>query len=70
MTKKHFIAVASDVRRHVEVAQRQPDVDAAMDAVHVMAKAYCAVFQRANPLFDEERFMRACGFREEKGDRP
>lgn len=57
MTKKHFIAIAADIRRELNrVAGAE-----ACEALERMARSLCAVFAQFNPAFDRGRFLAACG---------
>lgn len=62
MTKKHFIALAAEIKRKFSLDRPWLDVDeacrmAAIDAADII----CKVAYEFNPRFDETRFRRACG---------
>lgn len=50
MSKKHFVAIASHLRRVDDLAARQ-----------IAADAISEIAQSLNPRFDKSRFMTACG---------
>ena len=54
MTKKHFIAVAADIRRVKDTGDAE--------TARRIAEFLCDTFKRLNPAFDRSRFMVACGF--------
>lgn len=57
MTRKHYVAIAAIIRRHL-------DSDAgsdAHDAVAGVAVALAGTFAADNQAFDRTRFLEACG---------
>ena len=56
MTRKHYRAVAEELRGELQVARGMPGV-----RVGIMRAAYalCTVFKMDNPRFDRERFIAA-----------
>lgn len=59
MTKKHFEAVARRFANAVEAAEGDKRVIAALNH---LACDLAFDFRQVNPNFDQERFLRACGF--------
>lgn len=60
MTRKDFELIASAVKKAYEGNQergRQGEAEGAFDAAVSLADALAT----SNPLFDRERFLRACG---------
>lgn len=64
MSKAHFEAFARRIREDIECArtrfseaEQKRTIDAATYAAHLFAD----ISQQSNPLFDRDRFMRACG---------
>lgn len=57
MTRKHFEAIASDIRHSYENA----DGDAERFAVRSVAAKLSVTFSIFNPNFDRARFLAACG---------
>ena len=59
MTKKHFKALAEIIIKNLEALDGRPEItkillmDIALDIAN-----YC---QEQNPLFDRQRFLKACG---------
>lgn len=59
MTKKHFIEIAKSIKiayEHVHTADEK-------NAITYTTQLLCNDFARFNPLFDEDRFLTACGIR-------
>jgi len=50
MTRKHFIAMAAQIKSMTDRAAAQATAD-----------TFCAVALDANPRFDRARFLAACG---------
>lgn len=65
MSRKHFIAIAANIRNQVEAtrAAKYSDVDKAtiLGTVSDIANNLCRVFADANPAFNRGRFLAACG---------
>lgn len=57
MTKKHFEAIARDIREELELAD-SPDAQRTLDRLVVRLGT---TFLDCNDLFDYNRFVRACG---------
>lgn len=63
MTKKHFIAIAKEIKAQMDVYENEHD-DIAVNVrygIERTARALCTVFRAENELFDESRFLTACG---------
>ena len=64
MTRKDYVAIAAVLRKRVD---RLPDQGTTLEQrvrlAEVLEIAYriADVFQRDNPRFDEDRFLKACG---------
>jgi len=67
MTRKHFEAIARDIRRQVEAADLvgrgpfEPGQDR-IRTLNRMAIELSHTFKGFNPNFDQARFLTACGF--------
>lgn len=67
MTKKHYEMVASTIRQQRAIALNWNGEGAAQDCrlVHASTEAIARVmavkFADDNPMFDRERFLKACG---------
>lgn len=57
MTKKHFEAIAADIR----IALNEADGDAERYGVRMVANRLVTTFIGMNPLFDKKKFLTACG---------
>ncbi|UTC29822.1 hypothetical protein BAJUN_01920 [Bajunvirus bajun] len=57
MQKRHFEAVAADIRR----AYQQAESDGERRGCYAVAHNLAETFAAANPLFDRQRFLVACG---------
>lgn len=57
MTKKHFIAIAKDIRNRIE----RTATTAEENAIEVLAHDLANTFADFNQAFDYGRFMAACG---------
>ena len=55
MSKKHFEAIASDLRWFVESGIHD------VLTVKAIAEGLCDTFKQCNPLFSRSRFLEACG---------
>ncbi len=63
MTKKHFIKIAAAFKASIAELDPGTNSDAvALVTVRCIADALCAIFKDANPDFDKQRFLTACGF--------
>jgi hypothetical protein len=70
MTKKHFEMIAATLRDELananSIIQTGPKAEAETEgrtaALRNVADALCVKFKHENPLFDRDRFMKACGF--------
>lgn len=58
MTKKHFIAIAADIRANLNMRERD---EAEIYGIEAQARSLCDVFARFNPAFDRGRFLAAAG---------
>lgn len=58
MSRKHYVAVAEDIRFRYLARERD---DAERDAIKQVAEDLAATFKRFNGRFDRERFLAACG---------
>ena len=58
MTKKHFIAIAADIRANLAMRERD---EGEIHGIEAQARSLCAVFAQFNPAFDRGRFLAACG---------
>lgn len=56
LTKKHFLATADIIK---DLKSVSPKIK------YNLAAEFCAYFFAENPLFDEERFLKACGVTKE-----
>lgn len=63
MTKKDYEKFAAMMRTHICVNVEPADQwEAGYDsAMREVANSLASVFQRDNPRFDRERFLKACG---------
>lgn len=59
MTRKHFAAVAADIKENVEAADGNTD---AIRTLRQLAGDLARTFKLFNPNFDRVRFLTACGF--------
>lgn len=57
MQKRHFEAVARDIRRAYQTAES----DGERRGCYAVASNLCDTFAAANPLFQRQRFLVACG---------
>lgn len=70
LTKKHFIAIAREISSErdnaLSIIAEGPVTEAEqrgrLAALENMAHSMCALFRAENPAFDQERFLKACGF--------
>lgn len=62
MTRKHFILMAANIRQSLTESGYPADIarSRALDT----ANAFIRLAVSANPRFDSERFLRACGLGE------
>jgi hypothetical protein len=60
MTKKHYEAIASEMRKHLEEYQAG-GVDA-LRAWGAICDRLATVFAKDNARFDKARFLNACGW--------
>lgn len=58
MTKKHFEAIASDIRRVYETVAK---TESEKRAVRLVALALCSTFILQNAHFNRDKFLHACG---------
>jgi hypothetical protein len=58
MTKKHFIAIAADIRENLTMSERD---ESEVFGIESQARSLCDVFATFNPAFDRARFLAACG---------
>lgn len=58
MTKRHFIAIAADIRENLSMRERCEDE---IFGIESQARSLCDVFAQFNPAFDRARFLAACG---------
>ena len=61
LTRKVFEQVAASVKKSVDKADETLDIQLYKFAGE-MAKELADYFERENPRFDRDRFMKACGF--------
>lgn len=61
MSKKHFIAIAEDIRFNLQMSERD---EAEIYGIEAQARSLCDVFKRFNPQFSRGRFLAACGVEE------
>lgn len=61
MSKKHFAALAEELREALQSSQNQPEIRSAVERVIRGIAGVCAQF---NGNFDRGRFYRACGLDE------
>lgn len=59
MTRKHFEAIAKDIRISVVASAGNPERDAAL---YVVACDLASTFSSFNANFNRTRFLTACGF--------
>lgn len=65
MTRKHFEAIAASFANelpNMACRQESPVYECAYQHMRCVALNLCDAFKRENPVFDEARFMTACGF--------
>ncbi len=65
MTRRHFIAIAEIIRQNVidvDALPEGPVATAAMTTLRITTNQLMGYFKTENPLFDEDRFLVACGF--------
>ena len=64
MTKKHFIRMAEIVRNIKDGKWQNPETEEPTELGHALlvANAFANVAREDNPRFDEQRFLKACGF--------
>lgn len=58
MTKKHYIAIAADIRANLAMRERD---EAEIFGIESLARSLCDVFAADNPRFDRSRFLAAAG---------
>lgn len=58
MTKRHFIAIAADIRAELNAYAASPT---ACEVIEETAKRLASTFAGFNPAFDRGRFLAACG---------
>jgi hypothetical protein len=58
MTKKTFVLVANAIH---EVLDNFDDSQVARNVLTELSENLAVEFRRKNPLFDQQRFLRACG---------
>lgn len=64
-SRKDFALVAGVINQTREFAENTldlPDHSTARAILYVAAKNFVREFEKDNPLFDSERFLRVCGF--------
>lgn len=61
MSRKHFEALAREIRTSLEEAKKDTHNEAAAHAVACLAGRIARVCADHNPNFDDARFMKACG---------
>ena len=66
LSKKHFIAIAADIKSCVANIDPSPEYAvpraAARAALYLLAEKLCDTFTAENAQFDRARFLKACGF--------
>jgi len=55
MTKKHYIEIAEIIERRTGITESSHDI------IKLIIKDLCNYFIQDNPLFDSEKFKKACG---------
>jgi hypothetical protein len=56
-SRKHYIAVAR------EIAELLKDMEGSDAVIAAVSLRLACIFEKDNPAFDRERFLRACGIR-------
>ena len=64
MSKKHFVAMAAEIRRMLAEMDRMGDSADRIDGARQMALGVSDVCARFNVNFDRDRFLTACGLTE------
>ena len=59
MSKKHFIAIAADIKWQVTAAGEDQEK---LTLLRNVVTDLCRTFVTINPNFDRSRFLTACGF--------
>jgi hypothetical protein len=59
VSKKHFIAIAADIKWQVDHCDGNV---ATLDVIRSIAVALSMTFKNCNSQFDRQRFLDACGF--------
>lgn len=62
MTKKDFEAIARAIKAQVDELPQNAEGAAARWTIFDTALNLSVVFLNANPRFDKDRFLKACGF--------
>ncbi len=66
MSKKHFEMITAHFQSQQLLIRSEYPIDErhayALKTLHQLALDFCTSFRAENPLFDEARFLRACGF--------
>jgi hypothetical protein len=57
MSRKHFVAIAAEMRILVDAAKGKAE----LELLNTTVAALCDVFESCNDRFDRQRFFRACG---------
>lgn len=74
MTKKHFVAIARDIKARMDDHQSEVDegkrlqdeerwetAQTKLEELEDVARILCVSFRETNPRFDRSRFLSACG---------
>jgi len=64
MTRKDYVAIAEVFKEQTKWLQPEiiQNEQQSYNTLRHLAKDLCDVFERDNPLFDRDRFLKACGF--------
>ena len=65
MSKKHFEAIAAEIKELYQRATRHESPDEKTGVCNV-ARSLARVFSEFNPRFDRHRFLSACGLQEDE----
>jgi hypothetical protein len=61
MTRKHFRAMADNIKKQLDTARGSTLEPQLRQALKHTAETFASMSARSNPRFDRSRFFRACG---------
>lgn len=62
MTRKHYIAIASIINDYVQSEKRGNVTMSNLAMLELITIGLAKIMRNDNPLFDNDKFFKACGF--------